>query len=276
MRRFVGVVAFATAGVLVAGCGATDWNARDGSAAKPGSVATSTKSKKASQTAAKTAAEERTLIDAMVASGLASTPNDPRNTPTVIRCIATAIVHTFGASAFSAAGVTANALRAPNQNLDFLPAPTEDQGATLGSALQHCNINSTVAAALADSLQVNDKATVLCLTGRFGTPDARRFFALSALERHADLLAAHGLVGVIAACIDLPSVLLANAGVPLDNPLRPCLLDAFKAESARLKDLIALTMAGDKDAVQQNQDALAVVLNRCRASAHTGFTVPNG
>jgi hypothetical protein len=261
MRRIAPALAVLVVLVVLGGCGGTDWNtAQVSPAAPPRPVST--------------AASERPYIDALVASAQ-SQATKPELGATAVRCVATAIVHGYGAPAFVAANLTPTDLRDPNSTLTALPALSDDQGVSIGTALQHCNVGGAVAMGFAQGLKVTDGPTVSCLAGRFATdPGARRFLALSVLQRHADIEAAHALIGLVAACVDLPTLVLRSANVQVDATTRACILDALKTSEAQLKDLMALKIAG-LDATQQ-QETLAVSINDCRASARTGFTVPTG
>jgi hypothetical protein len=195
-----------------------------------------------------------------------------------VRCIATAIVHGYGAPAFAAAGITPAALRSPNSTLDALPDPSDDAVTTMGAAVQHCNIAKDVAAAFATSFAQGesvDAATTTCLAGRLGTDArARRFLVFSVLQRHADLAAAHGLIGLIAACLDLPALVLRAAHMQVDATTRTCILESLKSSDAQLQDYMAFRIAGIDTTSQEV--ALAVSVNHCRPGAHTGFTLPSG
>ena len=64
--------------------------------------------------------------------------------------------------------------------------------------------------AFAQGLKVTDAPTISCLAGRFAIdPGARRFLVLSVLQRHADIEAAHALIGLVAA-LRRPSVARAE------------------------------------------------------------------
>ena len=214
----------------------------------------------------------------MLVSAKANGSDRSGTNPTTVRCIATAIVHGYGAPAFAAAGITPAALRSPNSNLDALPDPSDDAVTAMGAAVQHCNIASAVATAFATSFAQGDNvdaATMTCLTGRLGTDTrARRFLVFSMLERHADLAAAHGLIGLIAACLDLPALVLSAAHMQVDATTRTCLLESLKSSDAQLKDYMAYRIAGIDTTSQEV--ALEVSVNHCRPGAHTGFTLPAG
>jgi hypothetical protein len=262
MHRVVGVLAVA---VVLAGCGSTDW--------KTARVSPSGSPKSARS--ASTAATERPYIDALLVSAEAGGSSKSGVSPTTVRCIATAIVHGYGASAFAAAGITPAALRSPNSTLDALPDPSDDVVTSIGTAVQHCGIADAAAAAFAQEVKVDDGASTTCLAGRFGTDArARRFLALSVLQRHADLEAAHALIGLIAMCLDLPALVLRAADVQVDAATRTCILESLKSSDAQLQDYMALRIAGIDTTSQEV--ALAVSVNHCRPGARTGFTLPAG
>jgi hypothetical protein len=269
MHRIVGALAVA---VVLAGCGGTDWKT-----AKI-SPSGSPESARSAQSAA-TAEAERPYIDAMLVSAQAGGSGISGVSPTTVRCLATAIVHGYGASAFAAAGITPATLRNPSSTLDALPDPSDDLVTRIGTAVQHCDIANAAATAFATAFaqgaKISDGASLTCLAGRFATAaGARRFLVLSALQRHADLEAAQALIGLIAACLDLPALVLRAAEVRVDATTRTCLLDTLKSSGAQLQDVMALKIAGI-DATTQ-QEALAVSINHCRPGARTGFTLPAG
>ena len=261
MHRIVGALA---AAILVAGCGSTDWKTAKVSPSSPNSA-----------TSASTTATERPYVDAMVISARAGGSDKSEISPTTIRCMATAIVHGYSASAFAAAGITPAALRDPNSTLDTLPDPSDDRVTRIGTALQHCNIGRYLALGFAQEVKINDAASIACLAGRFGAaPGARRFMVLSVLQRHTDLEAARALMGLFAGCVDLPSLVLRAANVQVDATTRACLLDTLKSSGAALQDFMALKIAGSDTTSQE--ETLAVSINHCRPGARTGFTVPAG
>jgi hypothetical protein len=262
MDRIVGVLVVA---VVLVGCGGTDW--------KTAQVSPSGSPKSAQSVS--TTATERPYIDAMLVSAEAGGSTKSGISPTTVRCIAAAIVHGYGASAFAAAGITPAALRSPNSTLDALPDPSDDVVARIGTAVQHCNIADAAAAAFAQEVKVTDSASTTCLAGRFAADArARRFLVLSVLQRHADLEAGHALIGLIAACLDLPALVLREADVRVDATTRACLVDTLKSSDAQLQDFMALKIAGIDATVQE--EALAVSVNHCRPGARTGFTIPAG
>ena len=269
MYRIAGVLALV---VALAACGGADWNAAQRAAAK------APKSSGTPHTLA-AAATEKAYVDAMMQSatlnGGTKTPADAKNT----RCIATAIVHGYGAAAFAAANIDPADLRPRDSTLDALPDPDDDQYTAIGSALQRCgHIADLVAIGIGQGIKVYDGATISCLARHVGTdPDARRFLVVSALDRPVTLGAAHGVVGVMAACIDFADLILKQANVQVDPTTRACLLDTLHASSAALEDYMAAALS--KGTVQPPTDdftaTIGVTINRCRPSARTGFTVPS-
>jgi hypothetical protein len=252
--------------VLLAACGGTKFDSTD--AASPGATTPTTTRPSAVVTAA-----EKPYIDALTASDAASGSD---MSATASHCIAAALVHGFGVSAFSSNGMTPNALRRAGSNLDALPDPTDQQVDAIGSALQRCNIGRTLAAGFAEGLKISDTKTVGCFATRFNQgPLARRFVVVALLGRKVDLFAAHEAVGVLASCIDLPTFVLRSFDVPVDATTRSCLVDALRASDSALKDFMALRISGaDPDTALQASEMVSVAINRCRPSARTGFTVP--
>jgi hypothetical protein len=274
MRRILGTLALATALAVAAGCGATDWKTSEaGSAAQKQAAAT-----KAAQVAKakKTTAAEARYVSALVAS---NGPSPSAGAAAEVRCVATAIVRTYGVQAFEAAALSPNALRAPNSSLTALPTPTAAQDAAMGASLQHCGIGKAVAQGLAEGLKSADPATVACLGRQMDkSAAAHRFLVAIALDRAIDLAAAHGVLGVIAACVDLPTLVLRTAGLgDLDPTTRACVVSAVRSSTAGLKDYLAAEIAGKQsDESRAYLDSLGVAINHCRPSARTGFTVPAG
>jgi hypothetical protein len=254
--------------MILAGCGGTDYN----------TVVSTPPSTSATPTHAVVATTaERPYVDAMVASAAAS-DTSADFTAALARCVSTAIVRGYGVDAFKSSGITPNGLRNPDSTLDALPDPTDAQVTDVGVALQGCKLAKSVAAGLGQGLGVTAAPSIACLTKQVASgPDARRFIVLSVLERKVDLQAAHSLIGLVASCVDLADVVLRAAKVPIDPATRTCLVDALHGSDAQLKDFLALRMAGaDPDTAEQASEQLSVALNRCRPSAHTGFTVPSG
>jgi hypothetical protein len=254
--------------VVVAGCGATDFNAKSAT-----SVPTTTAL--ARPTVATTA--ELPYVDAMVASAAASDGKSAVSAATY-RCIATAIVRGFGTGVFKSSGITPNGLRNPNSSLDGLPDPTDAQISAIGAALQRCRTGAMLAKSFASGLKVTDPAAVACFTRRVDSdPGLRRFIVMNYLERKIDLETAHDLVGLMSACIDLATYILQSAKLPVDAATRACLVNALQGSEADLKDYFALRISGaDPDTEQQRFEAVTIAMNQCRPSARTGFTVPSG
>jgi hypothetical protein len=154
----------------------------------------------------------------------------------------------------------------------------DDAVTAMGTAVQRCNIGNAVVSAFATSFTQGENisaATMTCLAGRLGTDArARRFLVFSMLDRRADLAAAHGLIGLIAACLDIPALVLSAAHMQVDAATRTCLLESLKSSDAQLKDYLAYKIAG-LDTTSQ-EVALEVSVNHCRPGAHTGFTLPSG
>jgi hypothetical protein len=271
MRRLMGVLAVAA---VLSACGGADWNA---SHATPTPSTSARSARTAATAAAAVSAGERPYVDAMVASAVASDDTSATTSATTYHCIAAAIVHGFGATVFAANGLTPNGLRNANSTLDALPDPTDEQVTTIGAALQHCKIAKELAIGVGTDLGFTDTATVTCLTKQFDSgPAPRRFLVLAFLERKIDLEAAHAAVGVLAACVDLPTLVLRSANVPIGAETRNCIVNALRGSDAQLKDFFALRMSGtDPETAVQASEQLGVAINRCRPGAHTGFTVPS-
>jgi len=276
MRRIVGAVVVA---LVLAGCGGTDWKSAisgNSATANAAKSAKSAKAAKAAQLAVATARTERSYVDALIATAYA---NDPSANAVGVRCTATAIVHGFGVAAFTRAGLTPTELRKPNSSLKSLGAPTTTQVATLGAAFQRCELGTPVARAMASGLGTTDPATITCLANRIDTtPAARGYLVVSVLGRPIDLFAAHTAVGVLAACVDLPTMFVHDMGIAVDATTRACLLDSLKGSMAKLEDYIAtlVSMGPKADEVIQLRDSLSVDVNRCRPAARTGFTATAG
>jgi hypothetical protein len=276
MRRTMSALAVA---LVLTGCGGTDWNSAtagtSGSTAKTAKAAKSAKASKAARLAQATAAAKRAYIDALVASGAA---NDSGVNAVTVRCTASAIVGGYGVTAFENAGITAAELRDPDSTLQSLPAPSAAQITAVGTAVQKCGLGTPAAQGLADGLGTDDPAAIGCMANRLDTdPAARRFLVFILVHRPVDLLAAHAAVGVIAACIDLPSLIIESMNVQVDTTTRACLVDTLKLSEAKLKDYVAILVVNGNqaEASVELRDSLAVDINRCRPSARTGFTVPD-
>ncbi len=258
--------------VLLAACGGgTQW---DSAQTAPAVKSTPKRAAQSVAPAAATTAAERPYVDALSASAAAS---GTELSATTSRCLAAALVHGFGVAAFSSNGITPNALRGANSNLDALPDPTDQQITTIGAALQRCRIGHDLAVGLAQGLRITDAASINCFTTQFNSSAiARRFVIIAMLNRKVDLETAHDAVGVIAACVDLPTWVLRTLDVPVDATTRSCLVNALRNSDATLKDYMALRISGaDPDTAIQASEALAVATNQCRPSARTGFTVPS-
>jgi hypothetical protein len=268
MQAKGGAVAFVLAVALaVAGCGATDWNAA------------ATKSKAASQAAAKAAAAaaaraERPYVEALVASQRANDGSTTAAAAADDRCVAVAIVHGYGAQVLVNHGLTPNGLRNPDTTLDVLPAPTVAQVDAVGAGLQRCHID-IFGRSLAEGLGVTDAAGVACFVRSMTLPAARRFLVLMLLSRPIDLAAAHNVVGLIAGCMDLATLVVRGIDPSVDAETRTCVANAMHGADAELKDYLALEMSkSDPAQLQVAKDALGVAINQCRPGAQTGFTVP--
>jgi hypothetical protein len=120
--------------------------------------------------------------------------------------------------------------------------------------------------------------TAACLARALGRPEARRFLALSALGRHrVNLATAHTVVGLIASCADLASLIVGQSGLPADAAIRECVADALHEADAALKDYLALVISeAEPDQIQEAKGEVLVAINECRPGAQTGFTVPPG
>ncbi len=276
MRRIAGAVVVA---LVLGGCGGTDWNSAVSGKAGTANAAKSTKSTKAAnaaQLAVANAKAERAYADALVASAYA---NDPSANAVGVRCTAAAIVHGYGVAAFERAGLTTAELRKPNSSLKSLAAPTTTQVDTLGAAFQKCGLGTPVARGMASGLRTSDPATIACLANRIDTTAAvRPYLVVSVLGRPIDLFAAHTAVGVLADCVDLPTMFVQAMGIAFDATTRACLLDSLKGSEAKIKDYIATLVAKgpNSDEVIQLRDSLSVDVNRCRPAARTGFAATAG
>jgi len=202
---------------------------------------------------------------------------DPTVESADIRCAVTALVRGYGVHAFTDNGLTPDGVRRADTSLDDRPAPTDAQLESIGAGLQRCAIAAAMAPALAEGLQISDHGTINCFAGRFASdPNARRFLVLAFMDRPVDLITAHQMVGLVAACVDLPSWVLQSAGVVTNASTRACLLDQLKDSEALLKDLMALKISHTQpDLAEQDDEALGVSINVCRPGSHEGFTVPS-
>jgi hypothetical protein len=260
-----GTAVFVVVGALVAGaCGGTDWKA-----------AHTPKPRSAAQLRAAAAAQRKAeipYVNALVVK-FSTAPKPPSLADS--RCIAGAIVHGYGVKAFAAHGLTPNGLRNPRTSIDDLPTPTLPQVDAIGAAMQHCQL-SHLGAALARGLGISDARTAACLATALARPQARRFLALSALGRHrVNLATAHTVVGLIAGCADLASLILRQSDLPADSAIRECVANALHQADAALKDYLALVISdADTDQIQEAKGEVLVAINECRPGAQTGFTVP--
>jgi hypothetical protein len=279
MRRILGALVVAAVVVVLTACGGTEWNTSQAATANqradsPTSTEPAT-SAKVAHPGVSTAAAERPYIAAILASrnllqGQSATD------AALVRCAVTAIVHGYGVDAFEARGLSPTPLRKPTASLDALPYPSDAQVTTIGTAPQRCGVGNAVATELAVVLKTDDAATLTCLTEHFDTdPDARGFIVMVLMQRNSDLTAARGAVAVLAACVDLPSLVLREANVQrLDNNTRACISKSLSMSQASLEDFFASDIAGiDSASNRAYLDSLLAEVKRCRsADAGAGFS----
>ncbi|HUI48654.1 MAG TPA: hypothetical protein VL119_08155 [Acidimicrobiia bacterium] len=261
--RIATVVVAAALGL--AACGGTDWNATNTDSVK---VDPASAKRAAAARAVAAARAERPYVDAMVASALANDDADGFD-----RCVASAIVHGYGVAVFNAKKLTPAVLRRPDSTLDALPAPTAEQADEIGTALQYCGILGDLSKGVAAEVGITDVPTTVCLSQHLATAPARRFVALSVLGKDLDLAAAHDMVGIVATCTDLATLILKSTNGTIDPTTRSCMVNALRGNAPVLKDYFALVIShGDTESEQQDFGTITVALNRCRPSARTGFT----
>ncbi len=143
--------------------------------------------------------------------------------------------------------------------------------------MQRCGTGTLLAQSFATGLKVTDATAIACFTKHVDTdPALRRYVVTAWLARKIDLEGAHDLVGLLAACIDLPTLIMRVGNVQVDATTRACMISALRDSDAELKDYFALLISGtDATTLRQDYESIIVSMNRCRPSGHSGFTVPS-
>jgi hypothetical protein len=254
VRRVLGIVIFVA---IASGCGGTRWNdAQSSSTSGPPSSAAG-----ASDT-------EREYIDAMVQSALAN-PHMSAGVPAqTLRCVATAIVHAYGTSAFAEAGLTPAVLRDPNSTLAPLPQPSGHQGALIGRAAQQCGAGALIADAFVTEFHVADPTQRTCLSKHLERDvDAQRFVVSEVMDRTPDLAAANGVATILGRCIDLAIVALDASRVPFTSAEKACIATSIRSSAALFRDLLAQSIAGHTPTSAQYQQLLNPAIAECLTPA---------
>jgi hypothetical protein len=250
VRRVLGIVIFVA---IVSGCGGTHWNDAQSSSTSgtPSSVAG------ASDT-------ERDYIDAMVQSALAN-PHMSDGVPTqTLRCVATAIVHTYGTSAFADAGLTPALLRDPNSTLAPLPQPSGHQVASIGTAAQQCGAGTLIADAFVTEFHIADPTQRACLSKHLERDvDAQPFVVSEVMDRTPDLATANGVATILGRCIDLVMTVLDASRVPFTPAETACIATSIRSSTALFRDLLAQSIAGHTPTSAQYQQLLSPALAEC-------------
>jgi hypothetical protein len=236
--RIVRVVAVvASAALALAACSGSS------KSASPTTVAPFTTS--STGTAAGQTAAGKPWVDALVRSAT-SAPNRPASTsPQQVRCVANAIVDTFGAAAFPAAGYTIAKVSDPNSKLNALPVTNAELDA-LGRRVQSCRLGELFAPQLAAEFPGTARPTTnACIASHLDADtSAGRFLALGFLSRDPDRPAARALVDVLAGCVNFAAVAAQDLS-QLTPTERACVAPKLAA-SPQYRDIIAEEIVGAK------------------------------
>jgi hypothetical protein len=230
------VAVVATAAFALAACS---------SSSKSSSPTTTAAAPTGSTVAASTTAAGKPWVDALVRSAT-SDPNRPAGTSAQqVRCVANALVDTFGAAAFPAAGYTIAKVADPNSKLNALPVTNATLDA-LGRRVQSCRLGGLFAPQLAAEFPGATRSTTNgCIASHLDTDTtAGRFLALGFLSRDPDQTAARGLVDVLAGCMNFASVAAQDLS-QLTPTERACVAPKLAA-SPQYRDIIAEEIVGAK------------------------------
>ena len=214
-------------------------------------------------TAVANAGSKRPYVDAMVVSAQ-SKPAGRALPAQTTRCVASAIVHGYGVSAFAKAGLTPAVLRHAKTTLRKLAAPTAKQVDEIGTAEQLCGVGHELAQRFVQQLHVTDANAVPCLTHVLGTnPNARGYVVFTLLDRDPDLMAAHSVVMAVGMCVDTTRIVLDVSGLRVTPTESACIVATMKPVPMMLDHRLAESMTTQKPTQRQYQVLFAAGIERC-------------
>jgi hypothetical protein len=201
-----------------------------------------------------------------VAAMMKSVMSDPANRglQKENRCLATAIVQTYGTNAFAKAGLTPAVLAKPNSSLGRLPKPTPDQSTTLTGAVQSCGVALHFATAIASGVHASDSSGRHCLAGQLAPGHGTDgFVANMVVERQPGTAESVGIVKAVGRCFDLVALVLQAGGLDaLTATQRDCVAKSLK-DSGLIEAFFALEISGKRVPPARYQEALRPRLVPC-------------
>jgi hypothetical protein len=210
---------------------------------------------------------DKKYVDALVVNAMSDKATSKGLTTAGARCLASAIVDAYHASAFEKAKLTPAKLRNPNTDLTALPNPTADQASEIGGAFQRCKLGGAFAQTLAKDFHADAAATKCIGTNLDHGSGIRRFLGVAFInESKVTTAEARPFVDVLAKCTDLGTLALEQAGLNLTAQETGCLNKHLEA-SDRFLDLIAGSMGGHEPSDAEDRDAVQPALLACLTPA---------
>jgi hypothetical protein len=187
---------------------------------------------------------DQEYVDALVANFEADDETPESIDADDARCLAEAILDTYGAEAFEAADLTVTDVRDPATDLSQVAEPSDEQAQELGAALQACGVGDGFASVFAEGFEMGADGEE-CLADRFDNDNGvARFLGASMLSNTLPERDARVIVDVLAECIDLGGEVMRQSGLELTEAEIACLGTELEGTEA-FKKFMAQTMAGE-------------------------------
>jgi hypothetical protein len=189
---------------------------------------------------------DQEYVDALIANFEADEETPENVDSDDARCLAEAIVDTYGAQRFEDADLTVADVRDPETDLSQAGELSDEQAQQLGAAVQACGVGDSFASVFAEGFEMGDDGEA-CLADRFDTDSGVARFLGASMLANDDTLPerdARVIVDVLAACIDLGGEVMRQSGLELTEAEIACLGTELESTEA-FKDFMAQTMAGE-------------------------------
>jgi hypothetical protein len=189
---------------------------------------------------------DQEYVDALIANFEADEETPDSIDAEDARCLAEAILDTYGAETFEDADLTVSDVRDPATDLSLVGELSDEQAQELGAAVQACGVGDGFASVFAEGFEMGDDGEE-CLADRFDNDSGvARFLGASMLSNDDTLPErdARVIVDVLAECIDLGGEVMRQSGLELTEAEIACLGTELEGTEA-FKTFMAQTMAGE-------------------------------
>lgn len=208
-------------------------------------------------------ASDQAYVDALVTNQMAQKDKPAKLTTATARCVESAVVAQYHASAFAKAKLTPEKLRNPDTDLSALPDPTSAQAKGIGSAAQKCHVGPVVAADFRSEFGTDAKGAD-CMAQRIDDDAGLRPFLGAEFVGGSKIATADArqFVDAIAACVDLGTVYLKESDLTLTSAETKCLNTQLEQSDAFL-DVMAKSLAGNSVSASESQSAVVPSMEKC-------------